>query len=345
MFSWVPKSATRQRFATALGTVVVAGIFFDRVLALRVAWGEDRKPVLDIPASGNGAESVTLVATADKKKPVKGNNSSLCEKYEGKIISYIDQISLVKKCEQRPLVDPEILNALLASKKYSVNEVSAAIYRSIPMGKDYERIDFLRTSPDGLGEFQRCGKFNNSYVTFDGEEYYFVKNCRRQFVSNFYKLQSAASNQSVIYTISPEELEAIPLGEKFVTKQQSFDIDSILYRMDDHLAWSRFYRRRDPQISQNDSPEVMNQLLKKKEAGAKSGEFCKKFNKRIVAFFSEIYFVEGCTRHLINDMSIELQEYAETHSGGIFEMTPEELQSMKRGDDFSSDQVLKRFQR
>lgn len=262
-----------------------------------------------------------------------------CKEFEGKIVTYYDQTNLIERCRQRPIEDPEFLNEMVHGRGKKVVEVPARVYRLIPFGQPYGREDrFARGAGGGRKPSQQeCNYLNRKYVTVSGMTYYFVEGCKKRPFADYYELQAHSAGKAPIVTITPEMLARLPEGVPM--KAKANEEAKILYEIDGDVVWSRLARKEGEKLP-SDTPDSLSRIKKKSAEKVDKSALCSKYNRKVVSFYSQIFFIEGCKKRPIAEMSIALQQRIDD-SGGVSDLTPEQMLAIPEGKQIAEKDVLK----
>jgi hypothetical protein len=216
------------------------------------------------PAQGSGESTGEL---PPPKLPVKKEYSKAeiqteCRKYEGKLISFYDQIFQVKACKRHEIVQDDTRQGIV--KGQNIEVVKAETISKIPLG------DSLGTSGPSIN--LSCNKIEGHYLMTRGDEVYFVEKCKRRLFPDWDTYAEHATKKGkkgqAILEVSETDLAKIKAGE---------DYKSIL---DDE------YRKL------LDADKGID-LIPLEEA-------CKGLNGKFVAYYSRIYRIEKCKKRPVD---------------------------------------------
>ena len=356
------------KLASWISTLVVFGITLQRARSYAQSQtpkvGSEDRLDLEIPSAGSAGkvekgtkqsdivESNMLSSDDERvgsKEPLEDarmkkynyvkTRAEACKAFEGKIVTYTDQTSLVTSCKQRLIEDPELLNELVHSQNKQVIEVPASVYRLMPFGEPFNRTDSFSTRKTSNKKItaDECESLNDHYITVSGMNYYYVESCKKRAFSDFSELQAHNRGKSTIVSITPELFYRIPNGAGM--KPQANDEAKILYKIDGGVAWSRLDRKEGENVP-SDSPESLNKIHQKSKERVNKAQLCTKFNRKIVSFYSQIYFIDDCKKRNIKELSIPLQQKIAEH-GGITDLTPEQIAAIPNGKEISESDVMK----
>jgi hypothetical protein len=272
------------------------------------------------------------------------DKNKACLMFEGKIVTYYDTTSFVLNCKQLDIEDPEILNELVYLGKKEILEIPARIYRMIPAGKTFNRKDLYKVlykkefkSTDKIS----CEEIENKYITETGTRYFLVENClKREFVS-YGEMQTHNKNLSSIVSLTPEQMSLIKQGKDIIVKPTNET--KIITKMDGGVEWSLLSRARKMDTLPSDTPEKLDAVSKQSTVKVLSSTVCKEFENKIVAFYSQIFWMEKCTLRIIEgEYSVQLQEKIQK-IGGVADLTPEQMKVMQKGKKISEEDLLKKL--
>ncbi len=282
----------------------------------------------------------TLEETALKKYKSVTTRQEACRTFEGKIVTYYDISSLVQGCRQHAIEDAEMLNELVHSSHVKIEEIPVNVYRMIPFGKPFVRGDLKGNKQLSSKKMSQagCEALNKKYVTVSGNVYYFVENCKKRKFVSYFELQEHNVNKLPIETLTPEQEQLIPLGTVMHVKDN--EEAKLMSKMDGDVRWSKLFQGQND--LKPDTPESMNEIQRKGNLAVNKVELCKKIERKIVSFYSQIFFIDNCSRRQISDFSIALQQRAEQF-GGVMDLTPAQLKSLTLGKAINADEVLKRM--
>lgn len=153
---------------------------------------KDDEPVVKDPAWFKEEAPVEL-SKAEKEK--------ICKTYEGKFISYYNQIFKVTHCQRESLLQEGA--TLMNRKGTTFHEVDYKVMDSLPLKVVTQSI-----------KVRSCAEFNGHYVyqEDDSSTYYLVENCKKRLFtdSESYK-DHKAKNKSRVKTIGINEKEFLAL--------------------------------------------------------------------------------------------------------------------------------------
>lgn len=264
-----------------------------------------------------------------------------CKEFGGKIITFYDQSALVEDCKQRPIEDTEVLNELIKFSHIPVREVPARIYRMFPMGRDFKRTDLpeVKKAIRGKISAKDCKELNHKFISVDGMKYFYVADCKRYALASLSEPNQPSSSFSGFITVSPETLEKIPLSPKPYSEPGPSE-DEILFSIDGQPQWSVLARSKNPAAIKEDTPAELSKMQKQFAKKGGSPNRCSKWDKKIVSFYSEIYFVENCSLRLIEgEYSIDIQQLVEKH-GGVSDLDTADYHGFAKGKVISHKELI-----
>ncbi len=336
-----------------LGTLVCFAIVLERERSFAQSSSSAGGDFEVIESSSESASGNSSSGSSQGKTPTKPlgdafltkfknikTKAEACRRFEGKIVVYYDISSFVQNCKLRLIEDSDVLNEAIKSENLKIEEIPAEVYRLIPFGEPYDRgdIPMLRSSAKKKLSASECSYLNNKYVTASGMTYYWVEKCRKKAFQDFYELQEHNRNKAPIISVSPEFLNRIPLGDEM--KSPDGAEAKILYKIDGDVMWSKLLRQKEGQAVQADSPETLAKIEKDSKKPINKNNLCQKINRKIVSFYSQVYFGESCILRPIEDFSLELQRQLAA-KGGVSDLTPEEMITLPVGKVISPDVLLK----
>jgi hypothetical protein len=366
---WVLKETVYKRFANVLGTAAVVLVCAERAHSFAQSQpqpqpqspsaasspaptlvdGEER---LDFPLSRDseapGTSAPEGETLRESRVPLSQRyltqfenvktKTEACELLEGKIVTYYDVASLVRGCKQRPVQDAEFLNELVHLRKRTVVEVPARVYRLIPFGAPLTKSEYEGAAGTAGRKLSKgeCEEIEGRYVTVSGMAYYLIEGCKRREFESYYDLQEHNAGKSTIVTLNPETLYRLPEGPAM--KVKTAGEESILMKMDGDVKWSRLARSNRGDETKADSPDTLRAIQNTRKVDR--SEVCKKFNGKIVSFYSQIFFLDDCRRRSIDGFSIRLQQKAQSH-GGVIDITPDEFKALPAGKLITEAEVYK----
>ena len=349
---WVLKETVYKRFANVISTAAVVLICAERANSFAqsqgtIVEGEERIDFSSgrdagpdaVPAENAPRESRVPLSERflEKFEKIK-TKAEACELLEGKIVTYYDVASLVRSCKQQTIQDAELLNELVHLKNKIVVEVPARIYRLIPFGRPLSKYDLDGGGSNNKLTKAECQDIEGRYATVSGMTYYFIESCKRRAFESYYDLQEHNKGKTTIITLAPETLYRIQAGPGM--KVKSDNQESLLMKMDGGVKWSRLARGNRGADLTNDTPETLKEILKTQKVDR--ADVCRKFNGKVISFYSQIYYLEDCRRRVIQGFSIQLQQRVQAR-GGVIDITPEEFKAIPAGKDVSEDDVLQRI--
>lgn len=281
-----------------------------------------------------------LGETEQRKNSGFKTKEEACKQFEGELVTYYDQASLIENCKQRNIESVEILNALTKLPGKRINEVPASVYRLIPFGSPFTQKDFDELTKKKAAVGSPCANLPSSYLTATSVTYYFIENCKKRPFKDYFSLESHNKNKKPVATVSDEVLDRIPTGEEIAITKGEY---SVLYKIDGDSNWSKLYRARNQIESQPDSAES----LAKAEEDAQSvdkASLCKTLNHKVVSYYTQVFFVEDCKIRPIKDFatSIIFQQKVD-EAGGVLDVSPYQKQVLVEGKEISVSEALKKL--
>ena len=136
-----------------------------------------------------------------------GGTGDMCRRYEGKYISYYNNVYLVRKC-QRHEMTASVYE--INKRGVEIKQVDAEVIRSIPQAKAENKTQMDVRSI--------CRKLEKKYISVSFVDIYFVENCRRRAFPNWeaYQEHRRQRRQGVsepVEIISTREIQVLPVGE------------------------------------------------------------------------------------------------------------------------------------
>lgn len=273
-----------------------------------------------------------------KKLLAMKSDVELCKALNGQIISYYDVVTLVEKCRQRLIADPEVLALLQQRKGIEPIEVPVDVYRRISFGEPLDRVDVI-FGASGISKSE-CKQFEGTLVTDLGQNFFLIEDCKKRQFRSSYDLNAYNRLGKPLMPMSSETLERIPTGRPMPTLKH--DETEILYRMDGDVVWSRLFQDRTGQSKASDTPEKIEKILTDREKRTRASEVCKKTEGRIVSFYSVFYLIENCKRRPIEKLPLSAQMHLDQR-GGIRDVAPEEFLAVPEGRPLSEKDLMEKL--
>jgi len=155
--------------------------------------------------------SYALVAQKKKIPPVTSadetSSSTLCVKYEGKLVAFYSDVWEVKGCKRIPLTSEEVYKRTNGGE--SVSDIEASVVRGLKEGKR-ELIAKKRT----------CDQLEGQYVSLDFEEIWLVSACqRRKFPDwmSYSRHRGGLEKESPILELTWDEFRSIKEGKDYAS--------------------------------------------------------------------------------------------------------------------------------
>jgi hypothetical protein len=277
-----------------------------------------------------------------RKKPQDDGISlkEICAEYEGKIVSFVDYVSLVEGCKQRRIEDQQLLNDLLVLKKTAIVDIPSSTFRKIPPGLSFRRKDYQAMEKDGgPTRSSLCKENEGRYATTDGEEFFLISDCKLRRVESFQSLVDDSANGKPVLVLAPEVLEQIPKGSEIKSKDK--EESSVLYRVDGDVIWSRLYEGKVNRSSE-DSLETMKKIELELVSRLDRGEVCKSLEGRVISFFSKLYLVDKCVRRPLEGISLVLQAKI-VDAKGISDVTSGQYRMLPEGVPVKEEELKEKF--
>lgn len=340
----------RPRLAQALGSLAAFTLVVGQMSAFQASQAQafedpDIEVLRSTPTPSPDKESLRS-RSEEKTRPLSEaleirfkdvkDRQAACKRLEGKILTYLDQTSYVRDCKQERINDPEALNHLVGVRRLEVVEVPARVFRLVPFGKDYE--DGLRLG--GKATAAECADLEGKYVSLSGDSYYWIKDCKKRRFPDFYSMQMHKKSQEPIQAVSPQLFSKIPEGPAMAEDKQSEM--KVLYGLDSDITWRPLFReRKGAGDTLDDSP---GQIRKdqKETSGESLDALCKKLDRRIVSFYSQIFFVDACRRRPVKEFTIEIQRYAD-ETGGVLDLTSTQYGRLKAGPAIAREDLINKI--
>lgn len=184
-----------------------------------------------------------------------------CKKYEGKLISFYQDLFKVENCKRRQITDETLVAKYLSSDSqvYSVgNETIIMLELGSP----------LATTTSGR---LKCSDIEGGYVTTGGDSLYFVEKCK---LRKFKDWESFSSHRA------SSKLTRRPIVELSIEDKKRFSVSSDM-----------------PSVFNSDEMDLSEQdidIIPLDEA-------CRGLNGKMVSFYSRLYLIENCRKKEILD--------------------------------------------
>jgi hypothetical protein len=264
----------------------------------------------------------------------------ICEEYEGKIVSFVDYVSLVEGCRQRRIEDQQLLNDLVVLRKTTVVDIPSVTFRRIPNGVPFRRKDYLEMEKSGGPSRSRlCAEHEGRHVTTDGEEFFLISDCKLRRVASFLSLVDDSGNGRPVLVLAPEVLELIPQGVDLKSREK--DESALLYRVDGDVIWSRLYEGKVNRSSE-DSLETLKKIEAEMVSRLDRGEVCAALEGRVISFFSKLYLVEKCIRRPLEGISLVVQAKI-VDAKGIGDVTSGQYRLLPEGVPVKEEELKLKF--
>ncbi len=271
----------------------------------------------------------------DRKIEAAQSRSEMCGLFEGKVISFAGSMSLVENCKQRLIEDSSQLNDLTLERGVQIIDVPSAVVRTLPIGKPYEKP--IRSEALKQPEKAGCLRIEGHYLTADGENFYYIENCRKRKFEDYANFSAHNYHNSPVLGVSSKELDAIPVGA--VLRVKPNDETTILYKIDGEVFWSRLFLAGKVDRNEEDSLKKIEKMGNERVAKVTRTELCTFFDGKIVSFYSRIFLVQKCLRRAVTGLTLEAQmALYETRSP--LDITPEQYQAIPEGQSVDASEIL-----
>lgn len=256
-----------------------------------------------------------------------------CALLEGKVLSYYDAASLIVKCVQRPIEDPDLLNILVYKQKKAVTEVPAHIYRLIPFGEPW-----AAPQNQAMTGSKVCRELNGQYVTSTGTDYFFIEACKKRPFSSYVELQAHNRRNAPVLSVSPEQLEK--LGEGKTTDGNYEKEVGALYKMvgDSALSTLGSADGRSKPVRSAEDIEALPLISGKEKIDGK--KLCIQFSNKVVSFYSQLFFISNCKKRPLKELPISIQLRFSERGASIIDVTSAQLDSIPTGKELTEDEAL-----
>lgn len=255
-----------------------------------------------------------------------------CQVLEGKVVTYYDSATYVVNCIQRPIEDGDVLNALVFKMGKPVAEVPAHIYRLLPFGEPW-----VSNQEQNSSIAKICRELNGRYVTSTGADYYYIDGCKKRSFSNYVELQAHNKRNAPILMVPPDQVDKIPNGRSL---EGNYDKEvGALYKIIGESSVSTLGNG-----SQNSKPvgsaEDLDSLPKKSKKSSDTKDFCKQYNKKVVSFYSQLFYISQCQKRPIKELPIAIQQRFSEQGSGIIDVSSHQLDSIPTGRELSEDEAV-----
>ncbi len=239
--------------------------------------------------------------TKPSPKKEKYSQKELCKVYEGKVISYFDQVFSIEKCQRKLLASEDDINKILKSKKKIV-EVEPLVIAGIP-----EHPHNAKTQsgiPSNAQKQRSCKELEGKYIYSAMGDFYIVEKCKKRQFPNWESYVAHRSKKGrardVVLSVSDHEFYSLEDGKIF---SDTDEMDRKKMREQE-----RMYETVD--------------LIPIKKA-------CQSVNGKFVSYYSKIYKVENCKKREISTDDLDLMQKISRHK--IVEITSEQWLSIPDG--------------
>jgi hypothetical protein len=250
-----------------------------------------------------------------------------CRRLEGQVLSYYDTSTYVLNCIQRPIEDPNLLNEMVYKKRIPVVEVPAHVYRLIPFGEAWSG------DSSGLSGSKVCRDLNEQYVTSTGSDYYYIQGCKKRPFASYSELQAHNNKNAPVRLVSPDELERLDEGKK-IEGSYNREVEA-LYRI---VGDSSLRPKVDGRNKFIGSTEELEAIPGAQRADKKF--LCRKFNKKIISFYSQLYYIIDCTKRPIASLPVTFQKKLAESGKQVTDLDSAQIDAIPLGKDIGDDEAL-----
>ena len=186
--------------------------------------------------------------------------SPICDKYEGKYVSYYQKVYLVKNCRRHDSTK----DAFKISKSGTqIHEVDASVVRQLPLAGDARGASVLKLS-------SLCKRLEKNYVSLSSTEVHYVDGCRkRSFLSwqdyEEHRRKHSSGIKGRLIFLKKEELNMLPTGKLM------------------------------PATSKKHKNKIEERMSKNSKA-----KLCKNLEGKYVSYYRLLYHIKGCRKHLLS---------------------------------------------
>lgn len=230
---------------------------------------------------------------SSKPAPAKSKTSTTCSSdLNGKFVSYIDALFFVEKCTLRPL-DSAFVMADFA-QSWDVIEISADVYRSLPMGRPLEPDEEEESlNHDRVLTLCALAGTEGRVVSTNNQKFYFIQLCQKKLIPDFTSASELPNGDvAPVLSIAPEVLDLIPTGRPLPT-----------------APYAKLFPEKDElEVAATLSPQKLCR-------GLKEGQ--------LFSFHEAYYCLRSCQLQPVPAPSLEEQQLWDTR-GGIVELTAEQ---------------------
>jgi len=250
-----------------------------------------------------------------------------CSLLEGRVVSYYDSSTYVRNCIQHPIEDPNLLNEMVYKKRIPVLEVPAHVYRLIPFGDAWSK------ESSGLSGSKVCRELNGQYVTSTGSDYFFIQGCKKRPFASYSELQAHNNKNLPVRLVSPDELERLDEGKKI---EGSYDREvEALYRIVGDSSLRPKVDGRNKFIGSTEELEALQEIPQ-----ADKESLCRKFNKKIISFYSQLYYIVDCKKRPLASLPVTFQKKLSESGTQITDFNSEQVAAIPLGKEVSEDEAL-----
>ncbi len=266
------------------------------------------KPSKDSSSSKSAqtTEELTLPQEEEAKpRPITSEmKKKQCDLFEGKIISFYDNVFKVEHCKRRPILLSRTVSDYL-QKGIKVHNVESITLAALPEGQP---VDVIPADDPG----RNCKQLDGKYVTYSYVDVYFIESCKRRLFKDW---DSYLRHR----------------------KKKNDELGEILA-----LTWQEFNNLHQGQDMPSFIDEEFRKLLQKAADAdvIPIDEACRGVEGHYASYYSKIYKIEKCRKREIDDRTLFARKTADK-SFVIVELTSEQWLSLPDGKPIV-DKSLKR---
>lgn len=250
-----------------------------------------------------------------------------CSRLEGRVLSYYDTSTFVRNCVQHPIEDANLLNEMVYKKRIPVVEVPAHVYRLIPFGDPWS------SDSSSVSGSKVCRELNGQYVTSTGSDYFFIQGCKKRPFASYSELQAHNSKNQPVRLVAPEQLDRLDEGKKI---EGSYDREvEALYRI---VGDSSLRPKVDGRNKFIGSTEELEAIPERATADKKS--LCRQYNKKIISFYSQLYYISDCKKRPLNVLPVNVQKKLAESGTQITDLNSDQINTIPLGKEVSEDEAL-----
>ncbi len=345
----------KRLVGTWVGVGLCLAISWERLRAYETALAESEPERFDMsigvsrqpiePKSLGDTEIKALGDVDEQEFMDVTSKAKACRRFEGKLIAFYDQTALVQGCKMRLIEDPLLLDIVRRQNQGKIQDVPASVYRLIPQGAPIRESD-LKGVERALGFAELaggCRALNGEYVTANGTDYFLVEACKKRRFRSYAALVEHNLGKKTVLAVTPSQLASVSEGKEM--PNEGSDIADVWFKIDGDAGWQRASRISTDRPKTSDTPEGLRQVAKQQSAPVQTSVLCSEIKGRVVSFYHELYFVEGCTLRLIDDKDqLKLQVRLEGRDQ-VRDLTANEKKALKTGKSVTVDTVMERLGR